>query len=49
MKYPIDIQDFEMICKDYLLPFVTNGRELIKIGINFSKETRNIEKWEIKE
>lgn len=35
--------------KDYPLPFASNGRKLIKIGINFSKETRNIEKWVIKE
>lgn len=34
-------------CKDYPLPFVTNGTTLVKIGLNFSKETRNIEKWVI--
>ena len=35
--------------KDYSLPFSTNGKKLIKIGLNFSKKTRNIENWIIEE
>ena len=31
--------------KHYALPFESDGRKLFKIGINFSAETRNIEKW----
>ena len=31
--------------KDYALPFATDGREIIKIGINFSTETRTISEW----
>ena len=31
--------------KHYALPFEMDGRKLFKIGINFSAETRNIEKW----
>lgn len=31
--------------KQYALPFVMDERKLFKIGINFSAETRNIEKW----
>lgn len=31
--------------KDYAVSFVSDGRELIKIGVNFSSEMRNIEKW----
>jgi len=27
------------------LPFERDGRELFKIGVNFSAEMRNIEKW----
>ena len=27
------------------LPFEADGRRLFKIGVNFSSETRNIEKW----
>ena len=34
--------------KDYSLPFATDGRQIIKIGANVSKETRNIEDWIIK-
>ena len=33
--------------KDYALPFATDGREIIRIGANVSKETRNIEQWVI--
>jgi hypothetical protein len=29
--------------KQYTLPFVLNGQKIIRIGMNFSKETRNIE------
>ena len=35
--------------KDYSLPFATDGRQIIKIGANVSKETRNIEEWIIKQ
>lgn len=31
--------------KQYALPFAMDERKLFKIGINFSAETRNIEKW----
>lgn len=31
--------------KHYAAPFETDGRRLFKIGVNFSGETRNIEKW----
>ena len=31
--------------KDYALPFTVDGRKVIKIGANVSKETRNIDSW----
>lgn len=31
--------------KHYALPFASDPRKLFKIGVNFSKKTRNIEKW----
>ena len=31
--------------KQYALPFVTDKRQVFQIGINFSSQTRNIEKW----
>ena len=31
--------------KDYAMPFNTTGKQIIKIGANVSKETRNIDKW----
>lgn len=31
--------------KHYATPFENDSRQLFKIGVNFSKETRNIEKW----
>jgi hypothetical protein len=31
--------------KNYALPFAADGRRLIKIGVNFSSQTRNIERW----
>ncbi len=35
--------------KHYALPFEMDGRKVFKIGINFSAETRNIEKWIVEE
>ncbi|MDO4181323.1 MAG: ATP-binding protein [Bacteroidales bacterium] len=35
--------------KGYSLPFRSDGRKLYKIGVNFSAETRNIEKWIVAE
>lgn len=31
--------------KHYAQPFENDGRKIFKIGVNFSAETRNIEKW----
>ena len=34
--------------KHYSRPFETDSRKLFKIGVNFSAQTRNIEKWLVK-
>lgn len=31
--------------KNYALQFTHDGRRIVKIGINFSKDTRNIDRW----
>ena len=31
--------------KGYLLPYEADGRELVKIGVSFSKEDRNLDCW----
>ena len=31
--------------KGYALPFAADKRQVIKIGANFSSETRNVERW----
>jgi hypothetical protein len=33
--------------KNYTLPFSSDGRKLVKIGVNFSSTTRNIDRWVI--
>ena len=35
--------------KDYALPFATDGRQIVRIGANVDKKTRNIEDWIIKQ
>ena len=35
--------------KDYALPFECDGRKLVKVGVNFSYEKRNVERWIVKE
>ena len=35
--------------KRYAQPFELDGRKLFKVGVNFSAETRNIEKWIVEE
>ncbi len=34
--------------KRYALPFSTDGRQIIEIGVNFSRESRTITDWEVK-
>jgi Holliday junction resolvase-like predicted endonuclease len=31
--------------KGYARPFETSGRRLMKVGVNFSATTRNIDRW----
>jgi hypothetical protein len=31
--------------KSYALPFAADNRKLIKVGVNFSSQTRNIDRW----
>lgn len=33
--------------RGYPIPYTVDGRELIKIGASFSKETRNIDNWKL--
>jgi hypothetical protein len=35
--------------KQYALPFAVDQRKLIRVGVNFSSQTRNIERWIIEE
>ena len=35
--------------KQYALPFAANSRKVLKIGVNFSNTTRNIERWVVEE
>jgi hypothetical protein len=35
--------------KNYALPFAADGRKLVKVGVNFSSQTRNIERWIIEQ
>jgi hypothetical protein len=35
--------------KHYTLPFTVDNRKLVKVGVNFSSATRNIDRWLIKE
>ncbi|WP_165354011.1 PD-(D/E)XK nuclease domain-containing protein [Bacteroides salyersiae] len=31
--------------KGYLIPYIADGRTLVKVGVNFSQKERNIEHW----
>jgi hypothetical protein len=32
--------------KQYAAPYLTDGREIVKLGVNFSSKTRSIDAWE---
>jgi hypothetical protein len=34
-------------CKEYLLPWQGSGKQLIKVGVSFDYEKRNIDKWKV--
>ena len=31
--------------KGYLIPYTLDGKRLVKVGVNFNKETRNVERY----
>lgn len=31
--------------KGYLIPYTLDGKHLVKVGVNFSKETRNVDEY----
>lgn len=31
--------------RGYLIPYLVDGREIVKVGVEFSAETRNISRW----
>lgn len=33
--------------RGYLIPYTVDGRELVKVGVNFDKEERNIGEWKV--
>lgn len=35
--------------KGYLIPYTLEGKRLVKVGVNFSKETRNVDKYIVEE
>ena len=35
----------EKLEKGYLIPYVADNRALIKVGVSFSSEERNISEW----
>lgn len=35
--------------KEYLIPYTLDGKRLVKIGVNFSKEMRNVERYLVEE
>lgn len=51
MKFKLDDTAEEAMAqinsKEYSLPFTVENQTVVKIEMNFSKETRNIEKWVI--
>lgn len=34
--------------KGYLIPYLSDGREIVKVGVEFSAETRNLSRWLVK-
>ena len=34
--------------KGYLIPYTTEGKRLVKVGLNFSTETRTLQDWIVK-
>lgn len=31
--------------KGYLIPYTLDGRRIVKVGVNFSKERRNVDRY----
>lgn len=35
--------------KGYATPFMADGRQVVKVAVNFSRETKTIDKWIVEE
>jgi hypothetical protein len=44
---PVEVALWQMKRKDYALLYERDGREIVKIGVVFSRESRNIVEWKI--
>ena len=53
-KYTKELDDLERTCdkalqqiddRGYLIPYLVDGREIVKVGVEFSADTRNISRW----
>lgn len=38
-----------MMNATYLIPYAVDGRKLIKVGVSFNKEERNIGEWMVED
>ena len=49
MEFKLDGTAEDALCqideKGYALPFASDPRRLFRVGVNFNSQTRNIEKW----
>ena len=42
---PVFYQSGYLTIKGYVLPFEMDGQQIIRIGLNFDRQTRNLERW----
>ena len=53
MEFKLDVSAEEALQqindKGYALPFLSSGKKVFKIGVNFSAETKSIDRWVIEE
>ena len=53
MEMKLDGTSDEALCqidgKGYMIPYQTEGKRVVKVGISFSSETKTVEEWKVKE
>ena len=43
------VEESILLLEEYLIPYTAEGKRLVKVGVSFSREKRNVGEWKVVE